>query len=88
MESDKVRGILTTYDLFDDKSQTLDPETRKYTGPYPTVTGRWTGLYENLAGAINGTAELQVKPAQVRDVLRIIELARESHVKRATVPWS
>lgn len=39
------------------------------------------------ADAINGKGELYVKPEQVRDVLRTIELARESHEKGVTVAW-
>lgn len=86
-ESDAMRGVLTTYKEFDANVQKYDPETKKYTGEVPTVTGRWLGVYESLADAINGKGELEVKASQSRDVLRIIELARESHNKKATVPW-
>lgn len=82
-----MRGTLTTYKEFDSSFQKHDPETKKYTGQVPTVTGRWMGLYESLADAINGKGELQVKAGQSRDVLRIIELARESHNTKMTVAW-
>ncbi|KAF4500049.1 hypothetical protein FAGAP_3760 [Fusarium agapanthi] len=88
VESDELRGILTTYEEFDGKVQKYDPGIKKYTGRYPSFAGRWMGLYENVADAINGKAELEVKPTHSRDGLRIIELARESHQKGATVPWS
>ncbi|KAG5788345.1 hypothetical protein H9Q69_012596 [Fusarium xylarioides] len=88
VESDELRGILTTYEEFDGKFQKYDPEIKKYTGRYPSFAGRWMGLYENVADAINGKAELEVKPTQSRDGLRVIELARESHQKGAAVPWS
>ncbi|KAK7398542.1 hypothetical protein QQX98_012090 [Neonectria punicea] len=87
VESDEFRGILTTYDEFDSSVQKYDPETKKYTGRYPTITGRWMGVYENVADAINGKAELAVKAIQSRDGLRTIELARESHDKGVTVQW-
>ncbi len=87
-EPEQFQGILTTYDSFDSKFQTLDQEINKYTGRYPTITGRWLGLYENVANAINGKGDLEVKPTQSRDVLRVIELARESHNKGITVPWT
>ncbi|KAL1846313.1 hypothetical protein Daus18300_014296 [Diaporthe australafricana] len=87
VESEKMRGILTTYEEFDGSIQTYDPETKKYTGPYPSITGRWMGLYENVADAINGKGELAVKSTQSRDGLRAIELARESHEKGVTVQW-
>jgi len=41
-----------------------------------------------VVAAIRGTAEVVVKPETARDGLRIIELARESHEKKITVPWS
>lgn len=88
LEPEKFQGILTTYDSFDSQFQTLDQETNKYTGRYPTITGRWLGLYENVADAINGKGDLEVKPKQSRDVLRVIELARESHNRGITVPWA
>ncbi|KAJ4037900.1 hypothetical protein NW761_006367 [Fusarium oxysporum] len=88
VESDDLRGILTTYEEFDGKVQKYNPEIKKYTGRYPSFAGRWMGLYENVPDAINGKAELEVKPTQSRDGLRVIELARESHQKGATVPWS
>ncbi|EEY19524.1 oxidoreductase domain-containing protein [Verticillium alfalfae VaMs.102] len=87
VESDDLRGVLTTYDEFDSSVQTLDPKTKKYTGRYPTVTGRWIGIYENVADAINGKAELEVKAQQSRDAIRVIELARESHENGVTVAW-
>lgn len=86
-EPEHLRGVLTTYEEFDKDIQTYDPEIKKYTGKYPTVTGRWMGLYENLADVIRGKGELAVKATECRDVLRIIELARESHVKKTTVAW-
>lgn len=80
--------MLTTYKEFDPTVQSYDTETGKYTGLYSTVTGRWIGLYENVADAICGRKGLEVRPEQVRDVLRIIELARISHERGATVIWS
>jgi predicted dehydrogenase len=86
-ESQNLWGELTTYKLFDETVQKFDSESNKYVGKYPTVRGRWMGVYENLAGAILGKEELAVKPEGVRDLLRIIELARESNEKGATVAW-
>ncbi|KAH6989647.1 oxidoreductase [Ilyonectria sp. MPI-CAGE-AT-0026] len=88
IEPKEFNGILTTLSEFDAKYQSLDPETNKYSGRYPTTAGRWLGVYENLAAAIKGTAELEVKAEQSRDGIRIIELARESHKKGCTVAWS
>lgn len=85
-EPAEVYGTLTTYKEFN-KDQKFDEATKKYVGRVPTITGRWLGIYENLADAINGKAELEVKARQSRDAIRIIELARESHNSGATVAW-
>ncbi|KAL7908489.1 hypothetical protein GGI35DRAFT_470122 [Trichoderma velutinum] len=87
IESEAMRVILTTYTEFDPSSQLFDTEARKYIGRYPAVPGRWMGLYENVADAINGRAELIVKASQCRDVIRVIELAKESHKKGVTMSW-
>ncbi|OLN97563.1 putative oxidoreductase [Colletotrichum chlorophyti] len=86
-EPAELHGTLTTCKEFDGSVQKFDEATKKYTGKYPTITGRWLGVYENLADAINGRAELEVKATQSRDAIRIIELARESHETGATVSW-
>jgi predicted dehydrogenase len=83
-----LEGTLTTYEEFDSKVQKLNPETKKYTGRYPTITGRWMGVYENVANAINGKGKLEVQAEQARTALRVLELARESHKKGVTVPFS
>ncbi|KAH6989938.1 hypothetical protein EDB80DRAFT_729255 [Ilyonectria destructans] len=86
-ESEELRGTLTTYDEFDSSIQTFDKKSQRYVGKYPTIRGRWMGIYEAVANAINGKAELADKATESRDVLRIIELARESHEKGITVGW-
>lgn len=87
VEPESLQGALTTYDEFDGNLQTFDKESQRYVGQYPTVAGRWIQLYQNVADAISSKSELFIKPSQVRDVLRIIELARESHQKGTTVAW-
>ncbi|KAL3484406.1 hypothetical protein BJX62DRAFT_230292 [Aspergillus germanicus] len=87
-EDQSLWGELVTYKPFDESVQKFDLESNKYVGKYPTVPGRWMGLYENLAAAILGKRDLEVRPEGVRDVLRIIELARESNEKRVTVAWT
>jgi predicted dehydrogenase len=88
VEPKELEGTLTTYEEFDSKVQKLNPETKKYTGRYPTITGRWMGVYENVANAINGKGKLEVQAEQARTALRVLELARESHKKGVTVPFS
>jgi predicted dehydrogenase len=88
VEEEGLHGLLTTYEEFDNTVQRLDPQTKMYVGRYPTITGRWLGLYENLAEAIQGKAELSVRASESRDVLRVIELARKSHDQGVTVAWT
>jgi predicted dehydrogenase len=86
-ESDATQGVLASYEEVDGKIQSLDKESQRYVGKYPTIRGHWMDLYQNVADAINGKGELVVKAEEVRDVLRIIELARESNERGVTVAW-
>ncbi len=86
-EPEQFRGTLTTYDEFDGGLQRFDDESKRWVGKYPTIRGRWIQFYQDFADTVNGKAELAVKADQVRDVLRLIELARESHEKGVTVAW-
>jgi predicted dehydrogenase len=79
---------LTTNSEFDLKFQSFDEPSQKYIGKYPSLPGWYRGYYENVADAIRGRAEINVTPETARDGLRVIELARESHVKGSTIPWS
>src|SRR5690242_5285527 len=83
-EPDKLQGTLTTYEEFDSSIQTFDKDSRRWTGQYPTVRGRWVQLYQDVADTISGKSDVAVKASDSRDVLRIIELARESHEKGVT----
>jgi predicted dehydrogenase len=86
-ESDAMQGVLASYEEVDSEIQTFDKESQRWVGKSPTIKGHWMQLYQNVADAINGKGELEVKVEQVRDVLRIIELARESHERGVTVGW-
>jgi predicted dehydrogenase len=86
-EEERMRGTVATYEEVDGGLQKYDEESGRYVGRYPTERGCWMDLYRNVAGAIQGKGELGVKAEEVRDVLRIIELARESHEKGVTVAW-
>lgn len=88
VEPERLHGLLTTYSEFDSQSQVYDPESKKFVGRFPTITGRIRGYYENVADAIRGRAELRVRPEQSRDGIRVIELARKSHETKSTILWS
>ncbi|RDW63688.1 hypothetical protein BP6252_11233 [Coleophoma cylindrospora] len=80
-------GYLTTNAKVDE-CQAYDEDSQKYIGRYPSLRGRYLGYYENVVDAVRGKAEIAVKPEESRDGIRIMELARESHRKGVTVPWS
>ncbi|AEO53677.1 hypothetical protein MYCTH_2295344 [Thermothelomyces thermophilus ATCC 42464] len=88
VEDERIWGTLTTTAEFDPKTQQFDEQSKKYVGKYPSLRGWYRGYYENVSAAILGREEVLVKPETARDGLRIIELARESHEKGCTVPWS
>lgn len=88
VEDERVWGTLTTIQEFDAESQKLDEGSGLYVGRYPSLPGWYRGYYENVVDAIRGKAAICVTPETARDGLRVIELARESHEKGCTIPWS
>lgn len=88
VEDERIWGTLTTTQEFDTESQKLDEGSGLYVGRYPSLPGWYRGYYENVVDAIRGKAEICVTPETARDGLRVIELARESHEKGCTIPWS
>jgi len=55
--------------------------------PLATIPGDYRQYYENVRDAMLGRAPLAVTPGQALDVIRIIELARESSRQRCTLPF-
>ncbi len=55
---------------------------------YPTLAGRYPEFYENVFLAIHGQQELEVKPEQARNVIRLIELAEQSADEKRMVPFA
>jgi predicted dehydrogenase len=55
--------------------------------PLPTETGDYRHYYENVRDAILGRAAIDVTPEQALNVMRALELARESSEKRCTIQW-
>ena len=44
----------------------------------PTIAGHWRSYYENIRDVLTGTAELAVKPNEVRQVMQLVEAALRS----------
>jgi predicted dehydrogenase len=57
-------------------------------GRVETIAGRYQAYYQNIVDAIAGRAELEVKPEEARDTIRIIELALRSNEQQCTLPLS
>jgi predicted dehydrogenase len=51
-----------------------------------TELGDYRGYYASVRDAINGTAQLQVKPEDAWRVIRLLEMARESSSQGRTLP--
>jgi scyllo-inositol 2-dehydrogenase (NADP+) len=51
-----------------------------------TEPGDYRLYYANVRDAINGTAELAVKPEDGYRVVKLLEMARESSEERRTLP--
>lgn len=57
----------------------------KFQGKVESEQGDYREYFINLRDAINGKAELAVKPEEARDVMRIIELAFQSSQEKRTI---
>ncbi|KAI9503549.1 hypothetical protein GGI25_003672 [Coemansia spiralis] len=69
---------------------TLDAEIRPglhVRGAVTTVDGTYQAYYDNVAAAIYGEASLIVTADQAADVIRIIELAKQSSNERRSLPF-
>ena len=53
----------------------------------PPTSSDYRGYYANVRDAILGRAKLAVTPQHALNIMRILELARESSHRRCTVPW-
>ena len=53
---------------------------------YPTLAGCYQHYYENVYRAIRGSEELAVTPQQAKEVIRLIELAKQSAEEKRVVP--
>jgi len=54
----------------------------------PSATCDYRDYYSNVRDAILGLAALAVTPEYALDVMRVLELVRESSQRRCTLPWS
>jgi predicted dehydrogenase len=54
----------------------------------PSANCDYRDFYSNLRDALLGKAKLAVTPEWALDVMRLLEMARESSEKRCTIPWS
>jgi scyllo-inositol 2-dehydrogenase (NADP+) len=53
----------------------------------PSATCDYRDYYSNARDAILGRAPLAVTPEYALDIMRMLELARASSLKRCTIPW-
>ena len=60
----------------------------EFRGKVKSEAGNYVGFYENVYNAMIGEAELEVKPEQARNVIRVIELAMQSHKEKCRIEFS
>lgn len=61
--------------------------TEEDSGTIESEEGNYRLFYKNIYHAITGQEELEVKPEQARDVIKIIELAIQSSTQKCRVPF-
>lgn len=66
---------------------TLSDGTTTTKRTVPTARGDYRGFYENVRDAIQGRATLAVAPPHAINVMRVLELARESSERKAAIAW-
>lgn len=76
-EQEENSGVLT---LANDDGTT----TQQLVPPAPTD---YRAYYANIRDVLLGTAEPAVTPQHALNVMRVLELARESSERRCTIPW-
>ncbi|RNI29822.1 oxidoreductase [Rufibacter immobilis] len=59
-----------------------------FMGKVESETGHYRGFYDNVYAAITGQADLEVKPEQARDVIKVIELIMQSSQEKRRVRLS
>ena len=69
---------------------TLNTQIKKlhFEGKVETISGAYAHYYDNIYEAITHKKELQVKPEEAKNTIRIIELALQSNRERRTVPFT
>lgn len=60
---------------------------QRFLGKLQSEPGDYRGFYENVRDAISGIAELEVKPEQARNTIRVIELAIQSNLEKKVVTY-
>jgi scyllo-inositol 2-dehydrogenase (NADP+) len=53
----------------------------------PPANSDYRSFYANVRDAILGCAELAVSQQHALNVMRVLDLARESSARRCTLPW-
>lgn len=59
-----------------------------FKGKIESEPGNYSGIYQNMCDAILGVEELEVKPEQARNTIRIIELAIQSSQEKRSIKYS
>ena len=53
----------------------------------PPAPSDYRSYYANIRDVLLGTAELAVTLRHALNVMRVLEVARESNARRCTIPW-
>jgi len=88
VEPERYHGYLSNHKQLDPKFGKPDTSESRFSGTITSKSDSYMDYYHDLVAAIRGEKELVIKPEESRNVIRIIELARESAEKGVTLPWS
>jgi len=86
IEQPQFSGILTTKEEFPGGKR--DEQAGLWETKIVSQKGNYMEFYDNVAHAIQGTGEINVKPEQARDVIKLIELAKQSSQEGKVMNWT
>jgi len=88
------KGILPTGEYWGRESEDIygllhtEADGKIIKEKYPSLAGNYGGFYRDLYQTIRNGESLKVKPEHGYNVIRLIELAMESHEKKCRIPCS
>jgi scyllo-inositol 2-dehydrogenase (NADP+) len=86
-ESRLMKGLLPNIESWGKEDEKMWGTIRSNQGdyPYPTLEGSYQDFFENVFQSISNGSELLIKPNDALNVIRVIEIAKQSFTEKRTI---